>query len=328
MNDPHVNNAYQKRSRWVMCTASERVGVTMLLHTAILQCAGAAERWLNSHIQNSPDIGEGAAVVIGGAVSAAVCLLAFVLPAVFCRAATPREARTNIGLRPSLPVNFEWLFLPSVGAILAISDIGGYLFDLIGVPRGTEADLPSGLAGVAMAIINIVILPALCEELLFRGCIYSALEEHGSGVAVIGSAVLFALMHNSLRALPYTFAAGVIFACLRCSSASILPGVILHLANNFISLLFPLMAARLEPIEARRFLFAAHAAVIFAAVISALIWYLSFKKSRNNNKNTARASCPRGVEFRREPIVHILTPAMVIYIITAAVLTIVSLISS
>lgn len=324
VNEASQKNAYKKLRCSTSHTASERVGVTMLLHTVVLHGAGAVGRWLNLRIQESPDIGESATVIICGAISAAVYILAFILPAVFCCVVTPRRVRGKIDVRLAFPRNFEWLFLPTLGVILTISDLGGYLFDLIGVPQETAAELPSGWIGICVAIINAVILPALCEELLFRGCIYSALEEHGSSVAVIGSALLFALMHNSLRALPYTFAAGVIFACLRKSSHSLLPSVILHIVNNLLSLLLPLMAARLDPADARVFLFAAHAAVILSAAVSAFIWAIDLKK-RRKDKNDA-FGIPIQKNRLREIVWVFISPTMVIYIITATVLTILRLI--
>lgn len=320
VSDP--KNAYSercsKRRRSELYGISARIGVTTLLHTALLQGAGALGRWLSNCIYASQNIGDAAATVAAGAIDAAVYLLAFILPAVFCLAVIPVEHRGGLGMRPAFPDDFGLVFLPSLGAVLLISDLGGYIFDHIGMPPDTASDLPRGWVGIAVAIINVVILPALCEELLFRGCIYSALEGQGSGVAVVGSALLFALMHNSLRAMPHTFAAGLIFACLRRASASLWPSIVLHLANNALYLILPLMAARLEPTDAHVFLQSSHAAVVLLGIISAAAWAI-LKKKRKRDKNIG------GDVIQERPSGHaseFFSPIMVIYIITAIALAV------
>lgn len=308
----------RKKAYSKLYVISARLGITMLLHTAILQGASALGRWLSGRISAFQNMGAAAATVADGAINAAVYLLAFILPAFFCLAAIPDEHHGEAGTHPAFPDDFGFILLPSLGAVLLISDLSGYIFDLVGMPPDAASDLPYGLLGLAVAIINVVILPALCEELLFRGCIYSALEGQGRGVAVVGSALLFALMHNSLRAIPHTFAAGLIFACLRRASASLWPSIVLHLANNALYLFLPLMAARLEPTDARVFLQSSHAAVILLGVISAAVWAILIKK-RKRDKNIGGD----GMQARTSGCAaEFFSPVMVIYIITAIVLAI------
>ena len=64
-------------------------------------------------------------------------------------------------------------------------------------------------------IVLFAILPAICEELIFRGVIFNGLRKNFSDTfAVIFSALLFALMHSSVMQLAYPFIMGIIFAII------------------------------------------------------------------------------------------------------------------
>jgi membrane protease YdiL (CAAX protease family) len=67
------------------------------------------------------------------------------------------------------------------------------------------------------------------EELLFRGAGYSLLfARYGKEVAIVGTAVLFGLMHGLVFALPLLVAFGLGLAWLRYRTASVYPGMVLH----------------------------------------------------------------------------------------------------
>ena len=82
------------------------------------------------------------------------------------------------------------------------------------------------------------LLPALCEELAFRGCILSGLGQRFSGrQAVLISALLFAFAHAEVvRFLP-TFILGLLLGALVWQSGSLWPAVIAHAVHNTLSLL-------------------------------------------------------------------------------------------
>ena len=54
--------------------------------------------------------------------------------------------------------------------------------------------------------------------------------------AFLLSAVMFAFAHRSLFIIPYAFLAGVLFMIIDVASGSIIPSLILHFLNNFLSL--------------------------------------------------------------------------------------------
>ncbi|MBD3676093.1 MAG: CPBP family intramembrane metalloprotease [Planctomycetaceae bacterium] len=77
------------------------------------------------------------------------------------------------------------------------------------------------------------LLPALCEELAFRGFILSGFSRNGrTGVAVVFSALLFGVMHMIPQQVFNAFLLGLVLGLLALRSGSLLPGVLFHFVNN------------------------------------------------------------------------------------------------
>ncbi len=87
--------------------------------------------------------------------------------------------------------------------------------------------------------LQLVVLPAVTEELLFRfGMLLFLLRDGLSArAALVFTAALFALSHGSVSQLPYAFFAGLFLGALTLYTKSLLPAVFLHGANNACSLL-------------------------------------------------------------------------------------------
>ena len=88
-----------------------------------------------------------------------------------------------------------------------------------------------------LSTISTAIVPAICEEYLFRGAILTNLLPFGKTTAILGSALLFGLMHQNLFQLLYTTLMGVIIGCLYVKTKSIWACMILHFMNNFTTVL-------------------------------------------------------------------------------------------
>lgn len=82
-----------------------------------------------------------------------------------------------------------------------------------------------------------VILAPISEELAFRGAALSRLSADGRYVsAALFSALFFAVYHMNLPQLPYTFVFGYLLAVLAQRSGSIIPCILVHAANNLLTL--------------------------------------------------------------------------------------------
>jgi uncharacterized protein len=84
-----------------------------------------------------------------------------------------------------------------------------------------------------IALFHIGVVPAVCEEVLFRGYVMRAFEKSwGVWTAIIVSGLLFGLYHMQLANLLPLAALGVLLALVTWLSNSILPAIFAHFVNN------------------------------------------------------------------------------------------------
>lgn len=170
-------------------------------------------------------------------VYAALYLCAFMLPVAFFRFLDRGNVGPTMGMEPSL----GWRTIPLVLAVLGVNIpcayLNGWLMDLlesIGIDdilnyAATEIVYSEDYVLLHMTL---ALVPAFCEEFLFRGLICARLMPYGRATAVVGSAILFGLMHGNLGQFFYTTMAGIMLGYCYVETRSIWPGVIAHMLNN------------------------------------------------------------------------------------------------
>ena len=83
------------------------------------------------------------------------------------------------------------------------------------------------------ALFNVAVVPALCEEVLFRGYVMRSFEKSwGIIAAIIVSSIIFGLFHLQLGNLLPLATLGAILALMTWLSGSLWPAVIAHFLNN------------------------------------------------------------------------------------------------
>ena len=86
---------------------------------------------------------------------------------------------------------------------------------------------------IFLTLVGMAVIPAFVEELLFRGVILANLLPYGKGTAILGSAVLFGLMHQNAEQWLYATAAGAVLGWIFVQTRSIWPCILMHFLNNF-----------------------------------------------------------------------------------------------
>lgn len=86
--------------------------------------------------------------------------------------------------------------------------------------------------GIVATIFCVAVLPAIFEEILFRGILLKGLRSFGTVGGILLCGALFSLYHQSPVQTVYQFACGVAFAFVAMRSGSILPTVLSHFINN------------------------------------------------------------------------------------------------
>lgn len=116
---------------------------------------------------------------------------------------------------------------------LGYSNILYYLLDAIGYTSIAQLPNTQTVGEILLGFVSLAILPALGEEFLVRGSVFTSLKGSiGIKKAVIFSALFFALMHGSVSQLAHQFLVGLVCAIFVVLGRSVWYGVILHFTNN------------------------------------------------------------------------------------------------
>lgn len=85
------------------------------------------------------------------------------------------------------------------------------------------------------AFLLIAVLPAIGEELVFRGYLYKKLARFGPKTYIFVSALLFSTFHATLEQMLYAFVLGLLFAWITWQTKSVYYSMFLHFLINFLS---------------------------------------------------------------------------------------------
>lgn len=142
-----------------------------------------------------------------------------------------------------------WSVLLAIGMILPLAWVENF------IPESMTKDVMDGLLVKALGSVEgyfvICMLSPLAEEVVFRGAIITAIIEWGSkkmkmkkdvltpddnvrieSVAIVVSALLFALVHLNPAQIPHALIVGVLLGWVYARTRSILPCFIIHWINN------------------------------------------------------------------------------------------------
>lgn len=180
-------------------------------------------------------------VVLGLAVAAGLCdrmaLRVLVQASLLFPAAVYLFTHRGTGNKMSglrLPGWKEWLLLlplaVCVEKIITFLGVvsGWFVKDTVSESMATlveEYPLP-------LVFFVIAVLPAICEETVYRGVLYRGYRNYGAGTAVVMTAVLFGLMHMNPDQFFYAVVFGLLLAAVNEITDSIVPSVLVHLYVN------------------------------------------------------------------------------------------------
>ena len=214
-------------------------------------------------------------------------MLSFMLPVPFFMLISGKKKGEPIHFEVRFPRPFALMALSAVGLTLAAGQINSLLLaPFTGEDSSTDVLLemisPDKGYMVVLVFIMIVIVPAFCEEFLFRGLILGNLLPYGKTLAIVGSALMFATMHQNFGQFLYTAVAGVFLGILYAESRSIWPSTIVHMLNNLLSFVQMIVFARIaDELTASRVVLCMDLAVIGLGIASAaVLMLLSRRKSK------------------------------------------------
>ena len=202
------------------------------------------------------------------------------LPLVLYICAHPAEREAFRLRRASMGQNLLSLLVAGFGFWAAnfITILWMVLLEQFGLnPARAAADAFSG--SLPLDLIMIALLPAVCEEIMFRGLILGAYERRGTSQAILISALLFAGLHGSVSGLPAHLMIGAALGFTAVSTGSLLPPMVLHAAYNAITVISAYSAPAANDISATMLEQLGGAVGVAAAIIGASVCIALFLAS-------------------------------------------------
>ena len=132
----------------------------------------------------------------------------------------------------SMKLTVKATFLDFIGGYLILIFTSAYALLFFDQISGSDFNdfVAEGYFSLLLAILSIAILVPIMEELMFRGFVLDvASEAYSRWVAIIISAILFALIHPLYPlSVLNAFWAGIIYGYLRIRTNSLWPPILLH----------------------------------------------------------------------------------------------------
>lgn len=165
-------------------------------------------------------------------------LLAYLLPlGVYTRTNrlfTLQEARQRLGLKNCKSCFWLLVILAGIGCQFVMIILNLPLNFLL--PE-EAAPIPANPGELLAALFVVAIVPAVCEEYLFRGIVYGVMKEFNTLAAVIFTAVMFAFLHGSVTGFFGYLFLGLGSSFLLRRTGSLYASIVFHLINNITALL-------------------------------------------------------------------------------------------
>lgn len=158
-----------------------------------------------------------------------LCLL--VVPVIATRVARLGPLALGLGRPPARPL------LAAVLIGVSAWYINIRLVALFEVPEVTVFEQVLDRWSLATSLFAIALLPAICEEVVFRGVLLRGLATRfRAPIAIALSAVVFSAYHMNLVQLLPTFTLGIAFGIIALRAASVVPTMLAHFLNNGIAI--------------------------------------------------------------------------------------------
>ncbi len=137
------------------------------------------------------------------------------------------------------------LVLPAVFVGLGMSVMGAYsaasisaVFSAFGYwPSSPDLTVPSGIFATILFFVNSAVLPALLEEVVFRGIVMQSLRRFGDAFALLASSIIFAAVHGNFVQAPSAFLVGLAMGYFVLLTGSLRIAMVIHFINNAVAVI-------------------------------------------------------------------------------------------
>lgn len=133
--------------------------------------------------------------------------------------------------------NYVLVILSAAVCLAACYELVTFITDALRTATGSTlySEMPFPLDGVGwlfLSLFMLAVLPAIFEEILFRGILTSGFKKFGMVFAVFTSSALFSIGHGNAIQTIYQFILGAAAAFIFLRTASLTLSIVFHFVNN------------------------------------------------------------------------------------------------
>lgn len=158
----------------------------------------------------------------------------------------------SVHVRPLIGSIVAWCFIAGAFMQLPLAEVGNLVQEVWPInfdelARRHRLINPTTWWGGVSALLALVLVAPVTEELLFRGWLLQDLkEQYGAGPALIWSSALFGVVHIEAAAVLYATLGGLVLGAVALRTKSTLASIAMHAGVNALPLLLPATLIRVE----------------------------------------------------------------------------------
>ncbi len=138
-----------------------------------------------------------------------------------------------------------WFMIP---VSLSLSFISAIIVHLLFQKNILPAiPIPSDVPSLLLSVLIIGLVAAVCEEMLFRGALWSSVEKIGLRKSMILISILFTLFHFNFEKIVGVFVLSLVICYIVYRTNSIFAGILAHFTNNATAVLISYVALKILP---------------------------------------------------------------------------------
>jgi sodium transport system permease protein len=234
-------------------------------------------------------------------------LTTVLVPALFMAVVLSKNPRKALRLNScSVPVAcaaiimaicFHPLFMAFRELVMIVYPMASDMSGFESVFENILADSP----GIWAIVLVMAIIPAVFEEIAFRGFILSGLEGlKNKWQAIALTSLFFGLSHSIIQQSVITGVVGVVLGIVAMQSRSVLPCILYHVTHNALTLLLsmaqphrietsPILSRVLHSPQGEGYEYTLGATFVMGAIaIGLLVWFLKFVSAESNSLPSAK----------------------------------------
>ena len=326
-NTKKANAPYDKQYR----ATTLKIGIAMLVFFGMINALTSVAVTVGMiwEITLGPSV---TSYVVTEVLSMIAYIASFLVPAILLKCWLRK------GVTEYQPVMTQWhvtkyaplLIVAAIALNFAVAYMNNYLVTLLLPSQSMDMSMLMEATTepyqVVLMLISIAVIPAIVEEILFRGVILTNLMPYGRGVAILGSAILFGLMHGNILQFLYTTLMGVTLGFIYVRTKSIWCGILIHFFNNATSVLQEALLSMENYDLAIRLISGIELAIMIAGAVSLVVLLIvHHKRRRPEEQGSFGVVFEPDLEYASRPIVKtqrlrpFFSPTVIVFLVLSCV---------